>query len=386
MKLEKKTIFIITLVVLFIGALIWWAAFKQKRDSLVVSGTVQAFEVQFGSRQGGRVTKVVAKEGETLKPGDLILEIEATELLAQDEAMKATIESQKAYISELENGTRPDQIAAAKANYERARADYLLTARGNRKEDINSAKAQMDSAKSDLERASQSTKRRQKLFSEELISKDQLEEAERNLTVNQKKYEEAKENYQKVVSGFRKEEIERNLFNMQSFQANYQDLAKGTRPERLEAERKKLQVYEAQLREIKAKLKELYVVSPCNCELSEFEIEPGTLLLPNQVLGTLVNLNDLWVDAYLPQEAYGKVWPGDLVEIESLSYTGKKLYGKVRFVGLKAEFTPRNIQTIEGRKQEVFKVKVALNNRQKLFRPGMDLNLNFHFHKRGEEK
>ncbi len=384
MKPSKRVFTIVLAILLATGGLIWWASTKQRGNSLIVSGTVQASEVQFGSRQGGRVKTVLAKEGQTLKRGTVIIQLEADELIAQREAIQATIESQKAYITELQNGTRPDQIAAAKANYERARADYLLTAKGNRKEDINSAKAQMEAVKSDLERASQSAKRRQKLFSEQLISRDQWEEAERNLAVNQKRFEEAKENYQKVSSGFRQEEIERNLFSMKSSEANYRDLQKGTRPEKLDAERKKLQIYEAQLNELETKLDELTVVSPCNCELSEFELQPGTLLLPNQVLGTLVNLNDLWVDAYLPQEAYGRVWPGDLVEVHSLSYPGKKFYGKVRFVGLKAEFTPRNIQTIEGRKQEVFKVKVSLNNSQKLFRPGMDLNLNFNFQKRGD--
>jgi len=81
----------------------------------------------------------------------------------------------------------------------------------------------------------------------------------------------------------------------------------------------------------------------------------------------------------LPEEVYGRVWPGDTVDILSLSYPNKRLYGRVRYVGLKAEFTPRNIQTIEGRKQQVFKVKIALNNEDKLFRPGMDLDMQFHF-------
>jgi HlyD family secretion protein len=232
-----------------------------------------------------------------------------------------------------------------------------------------------------MNRAKQNANRRENLFKEELISKDQVEIAQNQLIVATKHFEETKQNYQKLATGFRKEEVQKSLYSAQAQKANYLDLAQGTRPEKLAAEKQRLASSEAQLAELETKLAKLTVISPCNCELSEFEIEPGSLVLANQVMGTLINLNDLWVDAYLPQEVYGRVWPSDPVEIQSLTYPNKKFIGRVKFVGLKAEFTPRNIQTIEGRKQEVFKVKVSINNDQRLFRPGMDLDLRFNFRK-----
>jgi HlyD family secretion protein len=64
-----------------------------------------------------------------------------------------------------------------------------------------------------------------------------------------------------------------------------------------------------------------------------------------------------------------------------MTYPSEKLSGTVRHISLKAEFTPRNIQTIEGRKQQVFKVKIALDNTERLYRPGMDLDMKFKFAK-----
>lgn len=379
--MKKKPLIILIIILLSSIGLLYWSNNKQIKNNLTVSGTVQASEVKFGSRQSGRISSVLVQEGQGLKKGQIILTLDAAEIQAQILAMKANIQAQAEYIRELKNGTRSEQIEAARANYKKANAEYELSKNGYRQEDIKAAQATMKAAESEMIRAKQNAQRRENLFKEQLISRDQLEIAQNQLLVTSKHFEETKENYQKLLNGSRKEDVQKNLYAAQAQKANYLDLLKGTRPEKLAAESQRLAVYQAQLEELQTKQNELSVSSPCNCELSEFEIKPGSLVLANQVLGTLIDLNDLWVDAYLPQEVYGRILPGDPVEIKALTYPKKKFIGRVKFVGLKAEFTPRNIQTIEGRKQEVFKVKVAINNAERLFRPGMDLDLRFNFRK-----
>ncbi|MDX1919672.1 MAG: efflux RND transporter periplasmic adaptor subunit, partial [Candidatus Caenarcaniphilales bacterium] len=373
---------IIFIAIIVVGSHMWWASNKQKNDSLVVSGTLQAAEVQFGSRQGGRVKEVLVEEGQLLTKQQVILNLENDELVSQRNAVEANSEAQSALIKELTNGPRAEELEQARSSYKQSKATYDLTKNGNRVEDINTAKATMESALSEKQRAEQYFKRREALFKEQLITTDQLEEAKKNLTVAEKRYEEAKQQFTKSSKGSRKEEIEESYFNMKSREASYQNLAKGTRSEKIEAERSKLESLKSQLSELDSKVNELEVKSPCYCELGDFEIEPGDLILANQVLGVLIDLNNVWVEAYLPEEVYGKVWPGDKVSISSLTYPGKKFVGKIKHVGLKSEFTPRNIQTIEGRKQQVFKVKVSLDNSKKLFRPGMDLEMRFNFKER----
>jgi HlyD family secretion protein len=43
----------------------------------------------------------------------------------------------------------------------------------------------------------------------------------------------------------------------------------------------------------------------------------------------------------------------------------------VTFIASEAEFTPKNVQTRDERVKLVFKVKVGLDNKEGLFKPGM---------------
>ena len=291
---------------------------------MVVSGMVQAAEVKFGPRQEGRVQEVLVEEGQQLKKGQVILTLENNEMLDEKDSLNATVRTQRDYITQLRNGPTSQEI--------------------------NSAKAEMNSVLADLERQKKSLQRKRELFSQQIIAKDSLDEIEGKVNSLQQKYS--------------------------SLKSKYEDLLDGTRPDQIQTENSRLKIYEAQLLGVQSKLKELQVISPCDCELSEFTIKPGNLVLRNQVLGTLIDLQDIWLEAYLPEELYGRVRMGDKIEITSFSYPEKKFQGKVSFIGLKAEFTPRNIQTIEGRKDQVFKIKVDIDNSENLFRPGMDLNLN----------
>jgi HlyD family secretion protein len=88
-----------------------------------VSGTIETDEVRVASRYGGRVEKLFAREGDALKPGQLIAELAAAELRARRERLAAQL-------AELEAGPRKEEIAAAKADWE-AQAATLEQARAD---------------------------------------------------------------------------------------------------------------------------------------------------------------------------------------------------------------------------------------------------------------
>jgi HlyD family secretion protein len=50
---------------------------------------------------------------------------------------------------------------------------------------------------------------------------------------------------------------------------------------------------------------------------------------------------------------------------------GAGIPGKVSFISSKAEFTPRNVQTVEERSKLVYRVKVAVDNREGVLKEGM---------------
>jgi HlyD family secretion protein len=87
------------------------ASCRKAPEPEVVSGTIETDEVRVASRYGGRVEKISAQEGDTLKAGQVIAELEASELHAR----RAQVAAQ---LAELESGPRKEEIAAAKNDWE----------------------------------------------------------------------------------------------------------------------------------------------------------------------------------------------------------------------------------------------------------------------------
>jgi HlyD family secretion protein len=157
-----------------------------------VSGTIDTDEVHVASRYGGRVEKTLAQEGDTLKPGQVIAELDAAELKARrDQAV--------AQLAELEAGPRKEEIEAAQHDWEALIASLAL-------------------ARADATRADE-------LFANKTISETEHDGAVR-----------------------RAEALEKNVAAAKS---RYDLLRAGTRPERLAQARAQLAEIDAQLREMR---------------------------------------------------------------------------------------------------------------------------------------
>src|SRR5438552_16432289 len=61
--------------------------------SNAVSGTIEVDEVHVGPRSGGRVEKILAQEGDKLRPDQLIVQLDAAELKARQALATAQIDS-----------------------------------------------------------------------------------------------------------------------------------------------------------------------------------------------------------------------------------------------------------------------------------------------------
>jgi HlyD family secretion protein len=72
---------------------------------------------------------------------------------------------------------------------------------------------------------------------------------------------------------------------------------------------------------------------------------------------------------YVPEPDLGAIRIGQEAEVRTDA--GEARTGRVIFVSPEAEFTPKNVQTRDERVKLVFKVKIGLDNRDGLFKPGM---------------
>jgi len=145
----------------------------------------------------------------------------------------------------------------------------------------------------------------------------------------------------------------------------------------LEAARMRIGQMHAQLDEIDAELAELNVIAPNDCVLEVLNVKVGDVLAPNQELATLILPEHLWTRVYVPETWLGYIKLGDAVRVRVDSFPGEDFQGRVEQINRQAEFTPRNVQTVEDRIRQVFGVKIRLENRDDKLRAGMAADAEF---------
>ncbi len=157
------------------------------------------------------------------------------------------------------------------------------------------------------------------------------------------------------------------------------DSAAKTQEKSLEAAQMKINQARAQLADIDAQLKEMQVVAPAESILEVLNVKVGDILVPpfNQEVATLLLPQHLWVRVYVPEPWLGKIKLGDQVRVRVDSFRGKDFPGVVEQINRQAEFTPRNVQTVEDRIKQVFGVKIRLPNNDDRLRAGMAADVYF---------
>lgn len=280
-------------------------------DPQTVSGTIDTDEVHVASRYGGRVQKIFAQEGDALKTGQIILELDADELKARRDEAAATL-------AELVAGPRKEEIEAAKNDWESQAAD-------------------LEYARMDRKRA------------EELLAQKTISQSERDRIVTHA------------------QALEKSAAAAKS---RYDLLLAGTRPERIDQAR-------AQLAEIEAQLREMKIAAPGDCVLEVLSVKVGDVLAPNREVATLILPQHLWVRVYVPEPWLGHIKLGETVKVRVDSFPDKDFQGTVEQINRAAEFTPRNVQTVEDRVKQVFGIKVRLPSEGDRLRAGMAADVTF---------
>jgi HlyD family secretion protein len=162
-------------------------------------------------------------------------------------------------------------------------------------------------------------------------------------------------------------------------EAQQADSAARAQEKNVDAARTQVAQMRAQLADIDAQLAEMQVVSPSDCVLEVLNVKVGDILVPpfNQEAATLLLTNHLWVRVYVPETWLGKIKLGEQVRVQVDSFPGKDFPGEVEQINRQAEFTPRNVQTVEDRIKQVFGVKIRLPNNDDRLRAGMAADVYF---------
>jgi HlyD family secretion protein len=113
------------------------------------------------------------------------------------------------------------------------------------------------------------------------------------------------------------------------------------------------------------------VVSPLNGVVLERLVEPGELVVPDAPLLVVANLDALTLRVYVPEDRYGQLTLGATYPVTVDSFPDETFSGTLARIADQAQFTPRNVQTVEGRRSTVFAATLKLAPSRGKLKPGM---------------
>ena len=370
--MNRRTVLIVTVLALVAVAasLGFYWSFGGKSNELQLAGVVEVHELQLGSKLGGRVEKIFVREGDTAEAGQPLLRFETPELDAQRAQAAEKLAASRAELAKARAGPRPQEKEEARAAMEAAKARRDRMLKGWRKEEKEQAEADLAAAKSELDLAQKNFERIEKLDFQ--VSQTEYDAAVGRLKSAKERYYSNLAKKQMIVDAGNREEDKRDAeAQFQQAQAHYELLQAGTRQEDIDTAYAQVQDLENRVRELDANLVEAVVRAPSKLVVEVLAVRKGDLVPPNQPVIRALQAEERWVKVFVPATELGRIKVGDPVEVTCDSYPGKRFPGTIIQVATIGEFTPRNVQTLDERRHQVFAVKVRVDDGGDVFKAGM---------------
>ncbi len=334
-------------------------------------GVVEVQEVRLGSKIGGRVESIDALEGEMLSPGQPVLRFAAPEMEAKRDQAQAKLAAAEAAALKARNGPRVQEKAAARAAVAAAKARWEKLQAGPRPQEIAKARHDLDTALADEELARADIERWRKLVSATAASRAEFDAAHAALDRSRGRVSSARDYLELLLAGTRQEEKDEAAAEVARLEANLSLLEEGTRTEEIAAAEADAAHARAELGEIEANLLETVVKAPSRALLEVLGVRVGDLVAPGTPVVRVLRAEDLWVRVYVPETELGKVHVGQKAIVTIDTFPNRTFDGVVIQINTISEFTPRNVQSLEGRRSQVFGVKVRVDDPQGAFKSGM---------------
>lgn len=161
-------------------------------------------------------------------------------------------------------------------------------------------------------------------------------------------------------------------------QENLEKVKKGAAPEDIEALKSAVAQTEAAFNLAQDLVQKCTVKSPIAGVILEKYVNLGDSVDIGSALFSLANLDNLYVNIYLDEKEVGKVRLNQEVKVKVDAYPEKEFKGKVVYISPKAQFTPKNVQTVEQRTFLTFAVKVQISDPEHLLKIGIPADVFLH--------
>jgi multidrug efflux pump subunit AcrA (membrane-fusion protein) len=206
---------------------------------------------------------------------------------------------------------------------------------------------------------------------------DKLAIAQANELLAEATLKTAQDHMTKVGNGPDPEVMAAAQARLTSAQAGLAAAQSALAPVQLDALKAQVDSAQAALNLLDVQLGKLTVMAPTDGVILSRAVEPGEVANAGATLMVMGPLADLQVTVYVPENLYGQITLGQTARLTVDSYPGRTFAAKVLQIANQAEYTPRNTQTVQGRSDTVFAVKLDVANPDLALKPGMPADVSF---------
>jgi HlyD family secretion protein len=294
-------------------------------DSVMLNATgyvMAAHKIELASKVIGRVEWVGVEMGDKIEKGQELVRLESDEFKARVAQQQGLLDNAKAYLAELQAGSRPQEIAAAQSRLDQAQAE------------LNNAEANYQRLKG--------------LDATKDVSPQQLDDAAALARSRRAQVETLRQQYELVKAGPRKEQIDAQLATVRQFDGG--------------------------LATAVLDLNNTVIRSPIHATVLARNVEVGEFVTTGFVgergakgyVVSIADLNDLRVELDISQNDFAKVSPKQPCWIVTDAYPDKKYSGNVDLISPEAN-----------RQKATVQVRVKVLNPDELLKPDMNATVSF---------
>jgi HlyD family secretion protein len=292
---------------------------------------VEATEVRVAPQVGGRLIDVAVAEGDRVAKGAVLARIDTSDAELALRRAEADRDQALAALRLLEAGARPEDVRQARAQADSAQADVAA-------------------AESELRSASEDVTRFEGLLQSNAGSRKQRDDAVTRRDVAAARVTAARERARAAAEAVAR-------------------LRAGARAEEIAGARARVAAGEAQIATLQKNVADAVLTAPVAGLVTAKLADAGEMVAPRTPVAAITDMDHAWANVYVDEPVVPRLRLGQPVTL--VTDAGQRLQGSITFISPKAEFTPRNVQTADERSKLVYRIKVTVDNREGVLKPGM---------------
>lgn len=325
MSRVKSSVMLVVFLLLAAALYAGWAHYSRRDTPMTLYGNVDIRTVNLAFRVGGRLATLHVDEGDSIKAGQPI--------------------------AELDTAPHNNALRQADANVASAVAQLALLQEGYRHEEIAQVRSQVVQAQAAYDYADSFYQRQQGLWRKGAVAQNTLDDA--------------------------RSARQQALATLQAAKDKLSQFESGNRPQEIAAAQAALAQAQALQAQATLDLNDTTLTAPSDGVILTRAAEKGSMLSAGSTAFTLSLTRPVWIRAYIDEPQLGQAKPGRTVLIYTDSRPEQPYHGTIGFVSPSAEFTPKSVETEALRTDLVYRLRIIVKDPDDLLRQGMPVTLRF---------